>query len=201
MKIEQLIESPLPAGWDNSMISSKTDFESSIAYATIRAKRIGTGSSRVAFVVPYDGRKTVLKIALDRRGVIQNAMERRILPLAEYSEIMIPMIDADSSPSPRWIHVEKADQVSERKFKEVSGITTGGLFAYLSAMILKKKLDKKYHGIDFIFPQVHLIERLVTEKGIHLADVCDAGNWGIFNGNLVLIDVGISTKVHGRLYA
>jgi len=63
MKIQELLqETPLPDDWDKSKYKSHNSFASRIRYATERAKKIGTGSSRIAFETEYEGRPTILKI-------------------------------------------------------------------------------------------------------------------------------------------
>jgi len=36
------------------------------------AKRLGGGSSRVAFLIDYQGRKTILKVAKNNKGLAQS---------------------------------------------------------------------------------------------------------------------------------
>lgn len=74
--IEILNETPLPDDWDKGKFVKKDNsFKSIINYAKERAKRIGSGSSRVAFIVQYQGRETVLKIAKNNKGIYQNRQE------------------------------------------------------------------------------------------------------------------------------
>ena len=48
-----LDEMPLPADWDPAQYGPKTTFKARLAYALERAKRLGTGSSRVAKANAY----------------------------------------------------------------------------------------------------------------------------------------------------
>ena len=70
---ELLLESPpLPEDWDKDIFNERVPFKTRIEYAKARAEQVGKGSSRVAFVIPYQGRKTVLKVALNAKGMAQN---------------------------------------------------------------------------------------------------------------------------------
>ena len=86
MKLKNIItEVPLPSDWDDSQYKSHVPFAKRIRYAKARAKQVGVGSSRVAFVVPYQGRDTVLKIAKNKKGMAQNDYESQMF--SDYYEL------------------------------------------------------------------------------------------------------------------
>ena len=72
-------EMALPADWDPAALGHDKTFKSRLEYALQRARRLGGGSSRVAFVIPDNGRDTVLKIAKNNKGTAQNEAEVDIL--------------------------------------------------------------------------------------------------------------------------
>jgi len=99
MKIIELInETPLPSDWDSSKFNTSNSFESIVDYALERSKKIGTGSSRIAFEVEYEGRPTILKIAKNKKGLAQNEVESKMLSdgYIEKMELTIPLIDYDT---------------------------------------------------------------------------------------------------------
>ena len=114
-----LDEMPLPADWDpQQMRQGSTTFKSRLAYALERAKKLGTGSSRVATVIEYQGRPTVLKIAKNQKGLAQNSVEADILSDGYASQlgILIPLIDYDEqNREPSWIHTEMATKANEKQ--------------------------------------------------------------------------------------
>ena len=72
MKLHEILsEAPLPDDWDKSAYKSDKSFASQLRYAQERAKKIGAGSSRVAFEIEHQGRPTVLKIAKNKKGLAQ----------------------------------------------------------------------------------------------------------------------------------
>jgi hypothetical protein len=116
--IELLNETPLPSDWDSSKFNTSNSFKSIVDYALERSKKIGTGSSRIAFEVEYEGRPTILKIAKNKKGLAQNEVESKMLSdgYIEKMELTIPLIDYDTTNiQPLWIHTEKANKVTEKK--------------------------------------------------------------------------------------
>ena len=95
MRYHEIIEAPLPDDWDKRMFDRSTPFKKMVAYAKERAKQVGRGSSRVAFEIPYQGRKTVIKVALNGKGLAQNREEARLLSDGHIASIgiVIPLID------------------------------------------------------------------------------------------------------------
>ena len=130
-----LLEAPLPDDWDKSIYSENIPFSERIQYAKKRAKVVGIGSSRVAFEIPYEGRKTVLKIALTSAGVEQNREEAKVLSddTVKQSKLFIPLIDFDkeNGDKPTWIHVEYGEGANldkdSPKFQQYFGISFRGL--------------------------------------------------------------------------
>ena len=116
---EIIDEMPLPADWDPQAYNQNTTtFKSRLAYALERAKKLGTGSSRVATVIEYQGRPTVLKIAKNAKGLAQNGVEASILDDGYASQlgILIPLIDFDTANrDPLWIHTEMATKANEKQ--------------------------------------------------------------------------------------
>ena len=68
-------EMAVPIDWDPKHFQHGKSFKARLQYALERAKKIGAGSSRIATVIEDGGRPTVLKIAKNRRGLLQNNAE------------------------------------------------------------------------------------------------------------------------------
>ena len=100
-----LTEAPLPDDWDKNVYSPNNSFAKQVKYAKERAQKVGSGSSRVAFKIEYQGRPTVLKIAKNRIGLAQNEQESQALRDYYLEDITIPMIDYDEA-SPQQIKFE-----------------------------------------------------------------------------------------------
>ena len=134
MRIKELFEAPLPGDWDKSKFSPQTSFRAMVAYAKERAEQIGRGSSRVVFQIPYQGRVTALKIALNRKGIVQDQEEASLLSdwSGRQSGITIPVIDYDEENGSHisWIHTEFAEKISKKQLESYfGGVSMGSIIA------------------------------------------------------------------------
>ena len=163
---EFIVEAPLPPDWDPSAMQQRnTSFKSRLQYALDRAKKIGTGSSRVATVIDYEGRPTVLKIAKNIKGLAQNNVEADILSdgYARQLNILIPIIDYDEqNREPSWIHTEMATKATE---KQLCNIIKCDNLSQLINMAWAITGKKKYVG-NYESYASHLRERGKSEEDI-----------------------------------
>ena len=216
MKITDiLLESPLPDDWDKSQFNKKDNsFKSILEYCKERAKRLGQGSSRVAFEIEYEGRPTILKIAKNSKGILQNEKEVNILEDRYFSHL-IPMIDYDTeNPEPMWIHMEKAEKVTKQNctkyvidhnfFHFVSTInlhTRYKVYNNTAADNFAKYLKEEKNIIFEDHPQYEEILSLfdtvfglVDSYDIIAGDFLQYNNWGIYDDDLVIIDLGFDKE-------
>jgi hypothetical protein len=201
---KNLNETPLPDDWDKEMYNERIPFIKRIKYAMDRAKRIGGGSSRVAFVIPYEGRETVLKVAKNVKGMAQN--EHEVDALNDYYlrnlGLVIPIIDYDELNSkPTWIHMELARKATLGDFKRETGGTPQDLVDYANAFHGKNKYAKKPDNIN---SESELVQDFVDYAGNYdhpLGDYTRLSNWGVYNGRLVIIDIGLSDDIYTTYYS
>lgn len=218
MKIQELLqETPLPDDWDKTAYKSNTSFASRVRYAKERAKRLGGGSSRVAFEIEYEGRPTVLKIAMNKKGMAQNDYESRILN--DYTlTIGIPMIDYDEeNDPPTWIHTEKAEKMKPTQFKKFFNGLTPDEVVHL-VMVMSGKFNDKRKPANYVAdpaPEVKQRYEEIWEDNETINELTDfignydvsprefgiLSNWGVYKGEPVIIDVGGSTKVISQHYS
>lgn len=119
---EEIDEMALPSDWDPTAFGHDKTFKSRLDYAKERAQRIGGGSSRVAFIIPDQGRETVLKVAKNTKGLAQNEAELDILNDGYVGklDIVIPLVDYDKeNPQPTWIQTELAQKASDMKLSKI----------------------------------------------------------------------------------
>lgn len=215
---EVLDEMPLPADWDPSQMQQQgTSFKSRLAYALERAKKVGTGSSRVAMNIEYEGRPTVLKVAKNAKGLAQNSVEADILSDGYASQlgIMIPIIDYDEqNRDPSWIHTEMATKANEKQLcnlmkceslielvrfaNTIAGkYRTSTTQGFIDNMINDGRLER---DIEVMTDYANKLAELANSFDVELADFGRAANWGIFNGQPVVIDVGYNSNVMNQYY-
>ena len=212
MKVKDIIqETPLPDDWDKDVYSPNVSFAKRIRYAKERAKKLGTGSSRVAFEIPYKGRMTVLKIAKNRKGMAQNEVEAKLMSdyYLQGLQIVIPMIDYDEKNSmPTWIHMEKAEKMTLPKFRKFTGgADFYDLVDYALEITGNAGIFQGHRNVDDmkVNPELEFVsdfhDLVANYHGaIEFADMKQKSNWGIYKGNPVIIDVGLSSDVYIEHY-
>jgi len=215
---EVLDEMPLPADWDpSSMRQQATTFKSRLAYALERAKKLGTGSSRVATVIEYEGRPTVLKIAKNQKGLAQNSVEADILSDGYASQIgiLIPIIDYDEqNREPSWVHTELAQKANEKQICYLMKCdslmqmvrfanTIAGKYRGQSAQSFIENMindGKRDEDIEVMTEYANKLADLANSFDVELADFARPANWGIYQGHPVVVDVGFNSNVMNQYY-
>lgn len=211
---ETIMEVPLPQDWDKEVYKPSTSFKKRIEYAVARAQKLGTGSSRVALTIDYEGRPTVLKIAKNRKGMAQNEAEANILDdfYLKNLDIAIPLIDYDTDhDQPTWIHTELASKATQKQLCNImkcpsldilidhaSYIANGQNASKLQAW-LKTKLSED--DLETFFNYSDKLTDLHSSYDINLSDFRRAANWGLLNGTKpVVIDLGFTQDVASSQY-
>ena len=217
-KNSMIDEAPLPPDWDEKQYQRGSSFKARLAYALDRAKKLGAGSSRVAVTIEYQGRLTVLKIAKNTRGVGQNGAEASVLNdgHARQMGILIPLIDYDKqNPEPTWIHTELAQRASK---KQLCAIMKCDTLVQLVAMARAIKGVGKYQQNYADFVKSHLTHKseqdietmteyadklaeLDSQFDVLISDLSREANWGIYQGEPVVIDVGYTDNVSKQYYS
>lgn len=215
---EVLDEMPLPADWDpQQMRQGATTFKSRLAYALERAKKLGTGSSRVATTIEYQGRPTVLKIAKNAKGLAQNSVEADILSDGYASQlgILIPIIDYDEqNREPSWIHTEMAQKANEKQLCHLMGCKTlyelvrfaDVIAGKYRGMTSQKFIDdlvndgRSENDIEKMTDYANILADLANSFDVELADFNRPANWGLYNGKPVIVDVGFNSNVMNQYY-
>lgn len=197
-----LVEAPLPDDWEQSQFNTGTTFKKMVAYAKERAEAIGKGSSRVAFTIPYQGRDTVLKVAMNRKGLAQNQAEADLMDDGYVSSmgIVIPLIDYDTQDGRvSWIHTEKAQKISQNQLESFFGnhrMTTVMNLINLLINEPRTVIPERLQDNDYF----HTLRDLVQTFDLPIGDFVGARNWGLYKGEPVIIDIGF-TKETAKLYS
>lgn len=200
-------------GFKQINIPSKS-FKPIIDYALEWATKIGTGSSRIAFEVEYEGRPTILKIARNKKGLAQNEVESKMLSdgYIEKMELTIPLIDYDTTNiQPLWIHTEKANKVTEKKLCKL--LHCDNLFQLIQMVKSKYKNSSLYahyynelkeiNTEDELEDLVDLVDNLYSlsnDFDIALDDFQKTNSWGLYKGKPVIIDIGLTMEVYDLHY-
>lgn len=216
---EVLDEMPLPADWDpQQMKQGASTFKSRLQYALDRAKKLGTGSSRVATTIEYQGRPTVLKIAKNQKGLAQNSVEADILSDGYASQlgILIPIIDYDEqNREPTWVHTELAQKATDKQLCKAIGCDNLDQLVNMAwAITGKKKYVGNYQSyisflrqrgvpeerIEQMSEYANTLADLNSNFDVELGDFSRAANWGFYQGKPVIIDIGFNSNVLKQYY-
>lgn len=215
---EQVLgEMPIPADWDPAQYKPGTTFKSRLAYALERAKKLGTGSSRVATTIEYQGRPTVLKIAKNQKGIAQNSAEASILEDGYASQlgILIPLIDYDTqNRQPTWIHTELAQKATEKQLANLMGVDTlndlvqlantiagkSKLLTYQSIVSYMRKRGKTDQQIETANEYANKLVDLDNSFDVELNDLNRKANWGLYQGKPVIVDIGATNQIISQFY-
>jgi hypothetical protein len=215
MKVRDIIdEAPLPDDWDKTMLTPQQSYKKRIEYVVQRAQKVGRGSSRTAFTIQYDNRPTVLKVAHNDKGMAQNKVEVDVLEDGYASQlgIIIPIIDYDTDhPQPAWIHTEHATKTNARQLCKLMQCDKLDYLVDAAKNMLGKRT--RYHNVDDHILKLYgedgleifhdYAQRLADLSGsnkLELDDFSTAENWGLYNGQPVVIDVGLTPEVFSNYY-
>jgi hypothetical protein len=130
MNFRQFFEMAYPASFNIQEFNDIQSYSKKVKYAADHLKKIGSGSSRVVFLV--DDEK-VLKIAKNVKGLGQNRTEAD-WSMQQYGIVAkIFNIGEDHKDiGPMWLEMELAKKVSPKRFKEVTGIALQDVQFYLT---------------------------------------------------------------------
>lgn len=113
-------------GFNIGEFENLTSFAARKRYADEKLKKVGAGSSRIAYETP-DGK--VLKLAKNKKGVAQNGVECDFMNDQYAKEYITEIYDCD--PNNLWVLAEKAKKLTPNRFKEITGVSIDDLGTYL----------------------------------------------------------------------
>ena len=216
----KLNEMPLPVDWEEGALGADQTFKNRLQYALERAKKLGAGTSRVAFTIEFEGRPTVLKVAKNRKGVAQNAAELEVLDdsYTGQMDIVIPLIDYDKKhPTPLWIQTELAKKINTKRLAELLHCTDFYEFIMCVFDVINPKSKptgpstleltkqrllasgKSEQDVELFVDYIDAVVNLLHHSSLVLGDLRRVENWGEYQGRPVIIDLGFNESVR-QLY-
>lgn len=222
-EVEAVDEMALPADWDPTALGHDKTFKSRLQYVRQRAARLGGGSSRIAVIIPDNGRDTVLKVAKNKKGMAQNEAEVEILKDGYLGrlDIVIPLIDYDKqNPIPTWLQTEKANKVNNLTLRKLLHCdkTNWGLSYFVDAVRVKSGQPKRYsdslqsikesllkagqseEDLEIFMGYADEVADLVGSSSLLPDDMNNPANWGEYKGRPVIIDLGFTEAVMPLYY-
>jgi len=223
-----LNEMPLPIGTDPKSLDPKPGKYTFAGTGKIFKElgtQIGKGSSRIAFKVeveasqfnpnilkkyglPASGKvTTVFKLAINSKGVTQNASEIQHHKNVGDNPFLLPILDTsqwnkgitfDNEELSNWIQMPLAPPPSQKQFKQFWYKMFGNTLDYVKYahdIQILRNLDNK--GVFDTEEQMERFEdflNLCEELGLGIADLVRPANWGVWNNKMYVIDYGFDSN-------
>lgn len=225
-ELDKIIDEDYPSSFDMEYFKSLTSFNKRIKYCNEHLKRIGGGSSRIAYKI--DNEK-VLKLARNKKGLAQNEIEVEQGYDNYISDIVTNVFDFDEKYL--WIEAEFAKKVTPQLFKKYAGIDFDiyKLFIYdfynrntdnyeYKSIRSYYKYNKKIEDDSLINEKIEQIKEHMWENNeftyeiltyigsydVLIGDLQKIDSYGIVKRNggytLVVVDYGLSPDLFKRLY-
>lgn len=202
-----LEEATYPEEFNVEEFKRLPSFVARIRYVKARLPKIAQGSARAVFVIDD---ATVLKVAMNNKGLAQNKIEAEIgrgsgYPVAQVFEV---------GDQGAWIEMEKAAKATPKVFAQIAGIdinTFSDLIRYWSLDIKgNAKGYRKPQGYDEFVSSgdnqfINEVLSLMGDYDMPAGDIGRVSSWGVVSTNgkpeLVLIDYGLTQGVWDDYYA
>jgi hypothetical protein len=168
-------------------------------YAEANLEHLSSGSSRITYLTPD---KTVIKLAKNDRGLAQNKEE--VAANSKCNSKYLNKVLKNVS-NYYWIEVPFLDKITEKKFKEMTGIDFddfGEALRYSLRSISGNTDKEKPSDYEEITKSDLFKEISDIGKKLDLmpGDLARISSWGVKEGNPVLIDCGLTKKVFADHY-
>lgn len=174
-------------------LSQLTTFQAKVKYAKNNLKRISSGSSRIVYDFPEN---QVLKLASNEKGIVQNQAEASVKTDSQFINKITKVC-----PNYSWVVAPKAEKVTEKEFKDLSGVP---FKEFGKVLVNKIKPDedsnKKYK--DYLdLPIIVELAEIVKKYQLMTGDIARISSWGKIDNQLKLVDLGLNKKIYQKYYA
>lgn len=197
----ELDEANYPASFDIEKFSSISSYNGRLRYAKERLPKLGQGSSRAVFKIDDE---TVLKIAMNEKGLAQNETEAsyyyNLRDMSCFAKVY------EYSAEDYWIEMELAVKAKKSDFKKIIGVSFEDYWYYISHNISVDLNDKRFKDPKNI---AHIsqddLKKLSENEfvsdviwfcvnwDVAFMDLGVIGAYGVIGGHrLVLVDYGLS---------
>ena len=192
-------ETNYPEGFNVNDFKSLSDYQQKIKYARkFLGKHIGKGTSRIVFAIDQN---TVVKIALDRKGLFQNSAEIEIA--ATEPQIVAKVLSSDDNFY--YLEMERARKIAQSDWKRSTGHSFQAWMNTLRNKIIdltlstayKQKVPDDFEDIEET-PFFKEVINFILNYGVSVGDIARITSWGIVirDGKTmpVIIDYGLTNS-------
>jgi hypothetical protein len=174
-------------------------FAGRIKYVAQRLEKLGSGSSRAAYLIDND---TVLKLAINKKGLAQNQVESDV---ANLYDIVPEVIDADYDDDV-WIICKRANKLkSPKRFEELTKISWENFAKALVYELIGRREGKpipKPDNMDQLWDDEFFssVVDMAVNYDMPVGDLTRLGSYGELDGKPVVIDTGLTKDVLNQYY-
>lgn len=205
--VAELEEATYPEGFDLAAFKALPTFKDRLAYVKQRLPKVAQGSSRAVFIVDD---ATVLKVAMNKKGLAQNDVEidigrNQMGPVARVYEY---------GDNGAWLEMEKAQKATPKMFQTIAGFSLeelGDMLRYWHAenQGRAKHITKPARYEELVNSgENEFMNELIGMMGDYdmpPGDIERISSWGVVNRKgkpeLVMIDFGLTSTVYNDYYA
>lgn len=200
-------EATYPEGFDVATFKNLPSFKARLAYVKERLPKIAQGSARAVFVIDD---VTVLKVAMNEKGLAQNEVEADI---GRYSDSYPVAKVFEVGDNGAWLEMEKAVKAKPNDFKKLAGMSIqdfANIISFWKANQSGRRVGwaKPMGYDDYVesgdYPFINSVLALMADYDMPAGDIGRISSWGVVNRGrpeLVLIDFGLTSTVYNDFYA
>ncbi len=196
-------EANWPSSFDMEHFKALTSFKARMDYCQAHLTRIGGGTGRMVYQIDD---QTVIKLAKNAKGVAQNEAEDNEEIQRQYDHIITKVLDRH--PNHLWVESEMAKKVTRNRFKELSGgISIEDVGEWMTNYELMRNGSRTKSSQD---PEIsdriwnneffYDVGDMANVMNIRFGDFGVLSSYGELNGELKVVDYGISSDVYSTHY-
>lgn len=218
--VNELNEANYPQSFNMEHFKSLTSFNQRINYCNSTLERLGSGSSRIVYLIDDN---TVLKLAKNKKGVAQNEREIEVGTSSYYQGFNLFAEVYEYDDNGLWLEMQYARRSKKNDFKRILGVD----FIFLQDFIqftanhylrndekrgYISQENEKYFGSDEFWEKIDndytifnsIYDMLLNETTKSYSDLQKLNSWGVVKDNdgerLVLIDFGLTDDIFDNYY-
>jgi hypothetical protein len=201
---ENQLSEDYPASFNKQEFEKIKSFQGKLNYAVTHLRKIASGSARTVFAIDD---KKALKIAKNKKGLAQNAVEMEAY-LQQY-EITARVFDKDQN-NDFWLEMELAKKLSPKRFKEITGVSIEETSQYARYKESLHRRGRSAFGQPDNFESLENNEFLIDLMSLMMDYDMPAGDLGRLSSYgeisrdgkpyVVLVDFGLTNTVYDDFY-
>lgn len=204
---ENLNEVNYPQGFEIEKFKNISSFKARLQYAEEYLQKLASGSSRRVFKVDDE---TVLKVAMNSRGLAQNEAEIDMFYRSrDYLQHIFAKI-YDDDPKYTWLLSEYAPRAKNSDFIKYIGVDFEAFSQYIRYNITSQTSNKQVSPPNLTEEEMEILSdsdfahdvcESTTSFNMDMGDLLRIASYGVTKDGLVLIDYGGSKDVIDQYYS